>query len=90
MADLKKTKDLIRELAGRRKNVRLPEIERVINGLKANGFLVRIKENEHQKKFTVNDHAFSVCTHHSGGSQLKAVYVDAFIDAMINLGLYDE
>lgn len=66
MADIKKIKQRIRELAGKRKNVRLSDIEWVVNNLALNGFEKRIKNNEHQTKFTVGGRSFGICTHHPG------------------------
>jgi hypothetical protein len=90
MADLKKIKEHIRELAHRKKNVRLSEIEWVVNNLALNGFESRTAGNEHQKIFTINKTKFGVCTHHTGSSQLKPEYVKQFVVAMIELGLYDD
>lgn len=90
MAEFKKIKERIRELANRKNNVRLTDIEWVVNNLALNGFEVRVASNVHQKLFTVNRKKFSACTHKSGSSQLKPEYVKRFLVAMIELGLYDE
>lgn len=90
MARLRKIKEQIRELAGRRRNVKLREILWVVEQLKLNGFEVNIRDNDHQTLFRVNSERFGVCTHNPGNSQVKACYVDTFIEAMINLELYDE
>jgi hypothetical protein len=62
----------------------------VIQRLSVLGFKTRITENEHQMLFTVDGKKFSVCTHHRGGSQLKACYVKDFLATMMDLGLYDD
>jgi hypothetical protein len=90
MAELKKIKERIRELAGRPKNVRLSEIEWVVKNLGLNGFQVRATANVHQAMFTVDGMKFGVCTHQGGSSQLRPGYVKQFLSTMIELGLYDE
>ena len=38
----------------------------------------------------IDGQIFSICTHHRGNKQVKAVYVDQFLDAMSELGLYED
>ena len=90
MAELKKVKERIRELAGRRKNVTLSEIEWVVNQLGRNGYDVSSRDNGHQTLFRVARRRFGVASHNPGGKQIKACYVDEFIAAMIDLDLYEE
>jgi hypothetical protein len=90
MANLKQIKERIQELAGRRKNVTLSEIAWVVDQLGENGFSVGSRANGHQTLFRVNDRRFGVCGHNPGGKQIKRCYVDEFIKAMIDVGLYDE
>jgi hypothetical protein len=90
MADLQKIKERIRELAGRRHNVKLAEIEWVVNQLGSNGLPTKIRNNGHQTLFSVGPRRFGVCSHNPGNAQVKACYVDSFIDAMIELELYEE
>ena len=90
MAEHEKLEERIREIAGRKKNVRLSEIERVVNSLEASGYSVRRPRNEHQVVFIINGTKFSVCTHKRGSSQLKVCYVNQFLGAMMELGLYDD
>jgi hypothetical protein len=94
MADIEKIKGRIAELAARRKNVSDSEIEWVTNQLKQNGFSVRRRKTTHGILYGLTAAAgsvrFSVCPHHSGRKQLNPEYVDAFINAMITLGLYEE
>jgi hypothetical protein len=51
MADLKRIEKRIRELAGRRRNVRLAEIEWVVNQLGLNGYDTGSRTNGHQTIF---------------------------------------
>jgi hypothetical protein len=91
MADLKKIKATIKEIAGRRANVTIQEIEWVVSQLKQNGYKTESHTaGDHQTIFTVETEIFGICTHHRGGRQLKRWYVNAFMNAMIKLGLYDD
>lgn len=90
MVELKKIQERIQEIAGRRKNVRLSDIDWVFKNLAAIGHETRRVANEHQVLFTIDGKKFSVCPHHRGESQLKSCYVKAFLSAMIELGIYDD
>jgi hypothetical protein len=91
MADLRKVKATIKEIAGRRANVTIEEIEWVVAQLKENGCKTDSRAaGGHQVIFTVDKEIFGVCTHHKGGRQLKRCYVNAFMDAMIKLGFYED
>jgi hypothetical protein len=92
MADLKRIKARIKALAqGSRTNVTIEEIEWVVFHLKQNGYKTKVRPaGDHQKPFTVEEQMFGVCTHRRGSTHLKRFYVDAFINAMIELGLYEE
>ncbi len=90
MADLQQGRELIRELASRRRNVKLSEIAWVVNQLGSNGFVTSARNNGHQTIFAVGSRRFGVCSHNPGNAQVKACYVDAFVDAMLELGLYEE
>ena len=87
---LKQIKDRIRDVAARRKNVRLVDIEWVVGQLALHGFKTRSRNNGHQTMFSIDGRRFGVCTHHAGSSQIKSAYVDRFLEVMIDLGLYDE
>ena len=88
--DLDEIRQAIREIAGRPKDVTLTEIEKVIGHLEKNGFTVRSRPaGDHAVLFHVNDEVFSICTHHRGSRQLKPCYVKAFLNAMIEMGLYE-
>jgi hypothetical protein len=90
MADLKKIKQRILEIGNRRNNVKLTEIEWVVNQLGLNGFETNARNNGHQTLFRVGSRRFGVCSHNPGNLQVKACYVDGFIEAMIDLELYEE
>jgi hypothetical protein len=90
MPELDKIKEKIREIAHRRKNVTFSEIEQVIESLKPHGFTVRSRPaGDHAVIFHVNNQVFSICTHHRGSKQVKPNYVRNFLEAMIELELYD-
>ncbi len=90
MAELNRIKARIRELAVRRKNVRLVEIQSIVNQLALAGFETRSKNNGHQTLFRVGSRRFGVCCHNPGSAQIKPCYVDEFLNAMAELGLYEE
>jgi hypothetical protein len=90
MAELEKIKQRIRELAARRNNVKLAEIEWVVNQLGRNGFVTNTRSNGHQTLFRAGSVRFGVCSHNPGSAQVKACYVDAFVEAMMALELYEE
>lgn len=91
MADIEKIKQTIADIAQRRNNVTVSEIEWVISRLREHGFDVREgRKTKHGTLYGVGARRFGVCTHHPGGKQVKACYVDDFADAMIEIGLYEE
>lgn len=90
MAELKQIKERIHDIAGRRRNVTLSEIEWVVNQLGRVGYEVSSRSNGHQKLFRVGKRLFGICCHNPGEKQIKPCYVDEFIDAMIDVELYDE
>ena len=90
MAELRKIKERIAEIAARRRNVTVGEIEWVVNQLKLHGHQIRIRDTTHMRMYRVDSQRFGICCHHPGEKQIKACYVDEFISAMIELGLYEE
>jgi len=88
MATEDKIRQEIRAIAQRRKNVRLEEIEWVINQLRTFG-TVSIRENDHQRMYSFNGHRFGVCTHHPG-AQINHAYVRGFLLAMSDAGWYED
>jgi hypothetical protein len=89
MAELKKIKARIAELAARPKNVTFAEIEWVVDRLEEHGYAVRKKEWEHGVKIAINSQRFNICLHNRGSKQLKPCYVYEFINAMTELELYE-
>lgn len=90
MADIKKIKAAIVELASRRQNVQLSEIEWVVNQLAGCGYQATSRSTNHQTLFNVDGRRFGVCGHHAGSKQVKKCYVDGFLAVMEELDLYEE
>ena len=90
----------IREIAERPKNVRLSDIEWVMNQLSSHGYTTSSRSNQHQALFSIQwkpsqseppkSRLFGVCHHNPGGSQIKSCYVKQFLESMIDIGMYDE
>jgi len=87
MATEEKIKQFIAELAGRKNNVSISDIEWVMGQLESFGHVVR-KQNDHQVLYTFNGRSFGLATHRSGGKQLKTVYVKEFLEAMSETGWF--
>ncbi|HZP64121.1 MAG TPA: hypothetical protein VFB28_11950 [Terriglobales bacterium] len=91
MASIAKIKEAIAAIGARRKNVTETEINWVMDQLKANGLDVRgPRKTTHGQLYGIANRRFGVCTHNPGSKQVKPCYVDDFIDAMIEVGLYEE
>jgi hypothetical protein len=90
MADIKHIRARIADLAQRRKNVELSEIDWVVEHLGNNGYEVSSRSNDHATMFRVNGHKFGICHHHRGSKQIKSSYVEEFLDVMQALGLYED
>lgn len=89
MSNEEKIKRSIREIAGRKQNVTLADIERVMNQL-ADHFNVSCTQNVHQRLYAVDRMVrFSVCTHRGGSKQIKSIYVTNFLQAMSKIGYYE-
>lgn len=88
MADAKKIRARIVEIATRPQNVTLADIEWVMGQLGQFGH-VEVSGNVHMKLWRFEDAIFSVCTHRGGGKQIKAIYVRNFLNAMIKTGWYE-
>ena len=89
-AERKRVEEHIREIAGRRKNTTLQEIEWVVNQLALLGWETNKRGTSHNMMFRVGEQQFAVCSHNRGNKQLKRCYVDAFLNAMTELGLYED
>jgi hypothetical protein len=95
MAELGRVKEKIRELAGRRKNVTLSEIEWIVNQLGRSGYDTNVRKTLHTRLYVVGNEIsgkvrFGVCPHNKDAKQVKSCYVDEFLSAMIGLGLYED
>ena len=86
MKDEKNIKAAIREIAQRRKNVSLDEIQNVVEQI--GGELVR--KTRHGPLFRVGSRRFMINAHNPGSKQIKAYSVDDFIEAMTELGWYED
>lgn len=91
MADTEQVKDRIREIAQARKNVTIEDIEWVVNQLRGTYVVSdRATKSGHGHLYRIGNRIFTVCVHHKGRKQIKPCYVDDFIDAMTDLGLYED
>lgn len=88
MSNEEKIRRTIREIASRKQNVTLSEIERVMNQLNAFG-TVSFVENDHQRLYSFEGIRFGICTHHPGKKQIKAIYVKNFLRVMAETGWYE-
>jgi hypothetical protein len=91
MASIEKVRQVIADIAQRRKNVTASEIEWVMGQLKTNGLNVRdARKTRHGVLYAVDSVRFQICTHNPGSKQVRSCYVDDFVDAMTELGLYED
>lgn len=89
MADVEEIRSRIREIAKRRKNVVFSDIEWVVKQL--GEFLsVSSRKAKHGTLFRVGDQRFMVNSHNPGSKQIKPYSVDDFIQALTELGWYEE
>jgi hypothetical protein len=79
----------IQDIAQRRNNVTLSEIEWVMEKLSTT-YNVRRREARHGVLFGIEDKRFMVNSHNPGSKQVKSYCVDEFVDVMTELGLYEE
>ena len=79
----------IQDLAQRRNNVTISEIEWVMDQLSTR-HAVRCRQARHGVLFFVGGQRFMVNCHNPGSKQVKRYSVDDFINAMIDLGWYEE
>jgi hypothetical protein len=95
MATIEKVRERISQISTQRKNTTPSDIEWVVRQLGQNGYDVRIRVTDHSTLYTVGDvtlnlyRRFNVCTHNRGSKQVKSCYVDEFLNAMVDLGLYE-
>jgi hypothetical protein len=89
MEFVERIKEEILEVSQRRKNVTLEEILRIASRLEGL-CTVKQRSTSHGVILQFNHLTIHVATHHPGSRQLKACYVDQFLDVMAELGLFDE
>lgn len=89
MADERRIMDTIRDIADRRNNVTLEEIEWVVNQL-GQFYETGVRKARHGFLFRVGGRRFMVNSHNPGSKQVKSYSVDEFVDAMTDLGWYEE
>ncbi len=89
MADAQSIKSRIRDIAQRRKNVTLAEIDSVMTQL-AQFHTVKSRSARHGKLYRIDNQRFMINTHTPGSKQVKAYSVDDFLDAMIELGWFED
>jgi hypothetical protein len=58
--------------------------------LAQHGFDAGHRDTRHGRLYWVNERTFSICTHNRGEKQVKARYITEFVDAMIELDLYED
>lgn len=91
MAAEDRIRSVIREIAKRRRNVEASEIEWVFNQLAPYyPGETAVRNARHGKLFRIRTCRFMVSCHNPGSSQVKAYAVDDFLEAMIELGWYEE
>lgn len=90
MATEDRVKAEIAEIAQRKNAVDFGEIERIVNQLGQLGYPTRSRRTKETVLFRVGRVRFGVCDHNPGGKHVKACYVKAFLEAMIELGLFEE
>ncbi len=89
MADAQRIKSRIRDIAQRRRNVTLAEIDWVMSHL-AEFHSVKSRPARHGKLCRIDNQRFMVNTHTPGSKQVKSYSVDDFLDAMIELGWFED
>jgi len=82
-------KEEIREISQRRKNTTLDDILRVVSQLEV-AHSVKTRPTNHGVLIRIDKQIFHICTHHRGSRQIKPAYVDEFLDAMSELGLFED
>lgn len=91
MGEIERVKDAIARIAGRPNNVTIDEIEWVVNQLgNHHGYAVGVRRTKHCLLFRVQDQRFGVNVHNPGSKQVKTYSVRSFLEAMIELGLYED
>jgi hypothetical protein len=93
MADIDRIKAEIADIGRRPKNATVAEIEQVIDQLESVGYQVKRRNARHGRLFSVSSTSgsarFMVNHHNPGSKQAKSYSVREFINAMMDLGLYE-
>ncbi len=91
MSSIEKVKDTIAQIARRPKHVTLSEIDWVMAQLKQHGYNIRgPRKTTHGFLYGVGSSRFGICAHNRGSNHLKPCYVRGFLNAMIEVGLYED
>ena len=89
MASLEEIRGRIRVIASRPKNVTFEEIQWVVSQLQQ-FYSVKERTAKHGTLFSIAGQRFMVSGHNPGRKQVKKYCVDDFINAMVELGLYED
>ena len=89
MASVEKIREAIAKIVAGPRNVTSDDIRWVVENLGRNGHKVDQRAiGDHGTLYIIDDaNRFSVCTHKSGGKQIKLCYVHEFIKVMSKLEL---
>ena len=79
----------ILEISQSRRNVTNDDMLRVLNRL-ATIVPVTIRDTGHGLMVTLPNAILRICTHHKGSKQIKVCYVNNFLDAMRELGFFED
>jgi hypothetical protein len=81
----------VADIAQHPKAVTFEEIERIVNHIKGLGEVpVDGRKTKHGYQYTIGPKIFSVCHHNPGSKHIKKCYIEDFLDAMVDLGFYEE
>lgn len=89
MADIGKIRKRIVEIASKQRNVEISEIEWVVDQLSAQGYGIAKRQATHGVLYRVGPTRFMVNRHNPGSAQVKSYSIKDFLDAMMELGLYE-
>ena len=89
MESEERLRTVIQDIAQRRNNVTLSEIEWVMEKLSAI-YNVRRRQARHGVLYGIGDRRFMVNHHNPGSKQVKSYSVDEFVNVMTELGWYEE
>ena len=80
----------IQSIADRPKNVTFSEIELIVHQLKSFHHVEKPRKTRHGVLFNIDSRRFMLSDHNPGRTQLKEYMVTDFLDAMADLGWYEE